>query len=51
MRKPTYNQDHDICWRICVITGRVKRKTCGRKWKHRKLAWCLQMSKVDGEEG
>lgn len=51
MRKPTYNQDHDICRRICVITGRVKRKTCGRRWKHRKLAWCLQMSKVDGEEG
>lgn len=51
MRKPTYNRDHDIRWQISVITGRVKRETCGRRWKHRKPAQCLQMSKVDGEEG
>lgn len=49
-RENPYHADAQLA-RICIITGRVKRKTCGRRWKHRKLAWCLQMSKVDGEEG
>lgn len=51
MRKQTYNRDHDIRWRICIITGRVKRKTSGRRWRHRQLCRSLLMSKVGREEG
>nr|DAJ13684.1 MAG TPA: hypothetical protein [Caudovirales sp. ct8Ze27] len=50
MRKPTYNQDHDIRWRMRTATGWIKRKLSGRRWRHRQLCRSLLMSKVDGEE-
>lgn len=51
MRKPTYNQDHDIYWRVRTAKGRIKRKLSGRRWRHRQLYRSVLMSKVDGEEG
>lgn len=51
MRKPIYNQDHDIRWRVRIATGWFKRKLSGRRWRHRQLCRSVLMSKVDGEEG
>ena len=51
MRKPTYNQDHDIYWRVRTATGRIKRKLSGRRWRRRQFCRSLLMSKVDGEKG
>lgn len=51
MRKPTYNLDHDIRWRVRTATGWIKRKLSGRRWRHRKLCQSLLMSKPDREEG
>lgn len=50
MRKPTYNQDHDIRWRVRIATGWFKRKLCGRRWRRRQFCRSLTMSKVDVEE-
>lgn len=51
MRKPTYNQDHDIHWRVRTATGWIKRKLSGHRWRRRQLWRSLSMSKIDGEEG
>ena len=51
MRKPTYNQDHDIRWRVRIAKGWIKRKLSGRRWRRRQFCRSLTMSKVDGEEG
>lgn len=51
MRKPTYNQDHDIRWRVHTATGWIKRKLSGRRWRQRQLCRSVLMSKVGGEEG
>ena len=51
MRKPTYNHDHDIRWRVRIATGWIKRKLSGRRWRRRQFCRSLLMSKVDREEG
>lgn len=51
MRKQTYDQDHEIRWRVRTAKGWIKRKLAGRRWRHRQLFRSVLMSKVDGEEG
>lgn len=51
MRKPTYNKDHDIRWRVSIATGWFKRKLSGRRWRRCQFCRSLLMSKIDGEEG
>ena len=51
MRKPTYNHDHDIRWRVRIATGWFTRTLSGRRWRRRQFCRSLLMSKVDGEEG
>lgn len=51
MRKPTYNRDHDIRWRVRTATGWFKRKLSGRRWRRCQFCRSVLMSKVDGEEG
>lgn len=50
MRKPTYDLDHDIRWRVSATTGWFKRKLSGRRWRRRQFCRSLLMSKVDREE-